>query len=213
MSTLTNKLYQSRAVILDMLKNRYFNIDSFENYTRNEIDIMFKNISPKNSIEKSPLDIHTKNNDAHNIIVKYIISSKLRQAILLNLIDEMIETQLNDYDTLILIVKDKINNIESLESYLDAYYEKNKIFIQIFWIDKLQVNITKHNYVPKHQIISEKEKENLLSKYNLNSFTQLPLIASKDPVAKYLGMKKGNVCLIERPSETGGIYQSYRYCQ
>lgn len=212
MSTLTNKLYQSRSVILDMLSERGYNVNSYMNFTRNEIDVMFKNTT-KNIIDKAPLDIIINDNKGNKVVVKYIISSKLRQSFLIQFIDEMIESQLVDGDTLILLVKDKINNIESLESYLDAYYDKNKIFVQLFWIDKLQVNITKHVMVPNHSIITEKEKDSLLNKYNLTNLTQLPLIASKDPVAKYLGMKKGDVCKIKRPSETAGIYVSYRYCQ
>jgi DNA-directed RNA polymerase subunit H (RpoH/RPB5) len=212
MSNLTNKLYQSRRVILDMVASRDFNINSYNNFTRNEIAVMSENMPAKSSSEDSPLDITINNSKSNKLLVKYVINSKLRQSVILSLIDDILTT-LNEGDTLILIVKDKINNIDTLETYLDSYYDKDKIFVQIFWIDRLQVNIMEHVMVPEHTIINETEKQNLLKEWSVSSLNQLPLILSKDPVAKYLGMKKGDVCKIKRPSETSGIYMSYRYCQ
>jgi len=212
MSTITNKLYQSRKVILDMISRRNFNISPYQNYSRNEIDIMYKNMPSKTSSEDAPLDITVTDSKQNKLIVKYVINSKLRQAFILQLIDNII-INLNKNDTLILIVKDKINNIDTLETYLDSYYEKDNIFVQIFWMEKLEVNIMEHDLVPEHVIIAESEKDNILNKWNITSFNQLPLILSKDPVAKYLGMKKGDICKITRPSETAAKYISYRYCQ
>ena len=97
----------------------------------------------------------------------------------------MIDEFVTEGDTIIFVVKDKINNIESYESLIGTYLEQNKIMVQIFWIDTLLTNITKHELVPTMRILNDEEKQDVFNKANISNYVQMPLILKTDPVAKF----------------------------
>jgi DNA-directed RNA polymerases I, II, and III subunit RPABC1 len=74
----------------------------------------------------------------------------------------------------------------------------------------LIVNITKHELVPKHELLEDQEVVKLLERYRCKR-SQLPKILVSDPVAKYYGLRRGQVVRILRKSETAGTYVTYRY--
>jgi DNA-directed RNA polymerase I, II, and III subunit RPABC1 len=78
----------------------------------------------------------------------------------------------------------------------------NKIVVETFSEQEVQVNITEHESVPKHRICTLAEKEAIFKGYCITRKEQLQQIRTSDPVAKYYGMVPGMLIEINRPSET-----------
>jgi len=75
--------------------------------------------------------------------------------------------------------------------------------------ENAKFDIMQHHLVPKHEIISKDEKEQLLKKYNI-SLKQIPFILSEDPIVKNLNAKEDDVIKITRKSPTAGESVYYR---
>ena len=73
------------------------------------------------------------------------------------------------------------------------------------------MNILEHEMVPKHEIISEEEANQILKKYRITP-DQLPLIFNTDPVAMIIGAKPGDYIKVTRKSATAGLSIIYRLC-
>ena len=70
--------------------------------------------------------------------------------------------------------------------------------------------VPNHVYVPKHEIMTKKEAEQVLKQFNCNA-TELPLIFVTDPAIIGLGVKPGDMIKITRTSGTAGQSFYYRY--
>jgi DNA-directed RNA polymerase subunit H (RpoH/RPB5) len=71
-------------------------------------------------------------------------------------------------------------------------------------------DIFEHALVPFHEILTEKEKNQLLTQFKVKPY-QMPQIKSGDPAVKAIGAKPGEVLKITRKSSTAGEHITYRY--
>lgn len=180
----------SFKTLLEMLNDRKITLSGVDlNVIHNIID---------NNSHKIGFEIILDN----KIRVLYYLSNKFKFSDLKEFYKEKQNVQLE-----MLIILDKIsdNNKKMLNNLC-----KN---IQVFRIKELQFNISQHNLQPKFTVITDQSILNdLVKTYNIDSRFQLPLILKNDPIAKYYGLKSGDVLKITRISETSGTYTNYRCC-
>jgi DNA-directed RNA polymerase subunit H len=72
-----------------------------------------------------------------------------------------------------------------------------------------KINQVKHNLIPLHEKLSEKDRTALLEKYNIES-KELPRISIKDVAIQHLDVKEKDVIKITRKSHTAGTTTFYR---
>jgi DNA-directed RNA polymerase subunit H len=72
-----------------------------------------------------------------------------------------------------------------------------------------EIDVAEHVLVPKHIILSEEEKNEVLKKYRV-SLKQLPRIIITDPAIKNMNPKIGDVVKIVRESRTAKEIVFYR---
>ena len=71
-------------------------------------------------------------------------------------------------------------------------------------------DLFKHELVPKHEILEDEEREELLAKYRVKPY-QLPRVNTSDPAIVAIGAKAGDVVKVLRESPTAGKHVAYRY--
>jgi DNA-directed RNA polymerase subunit H (RpoH/RPB5) len=101
--------------------------------------------------------------------------------------------------------------ISQLNKY-DKLFQKNGGMLQYFQIKQLMFNPTKHEYVPQHIKLREDEIADFMKKYMIRSKLDMSRIYPNDPIAKWLGLKYGDIVKIIRYNENSGESFYYRSC-
>ena len=75
--------------------------------------------------------------------------------------------------------------------------------------EKTTFVVSDHILVSHHELCTEEEKKQILTKYKAQPF-QMPRITANDPALRHLSVKVGDLIKITRNSETAGIATFYR---
>ncbi|XP_057724282.1 DNA-directed RNA polymerases II and IV subunit 5A-like [Arachis stenosperma] len=196
-------LYRIRKTVLQMLRDRGYLVSDLEiNNTIEEFKKEFDNFVGKDR-EDLVINKCKKDNPSEQIYVFFPSKRKIGVAEIKAYTKRMHSQKVFNA---ILVCQEKITEF--------AQRSITEISSQFHWVvfqeNELLFNVTEHALVPVHQVLTDAEKNALLEKYTLEG-TQLPKIQVDDPVARYYGLKPGQVVKIIKPSETAGRYVTYRY--
>ena len=163
------------------------------------------------------------NTDKTTII--FALTKKLRQDIIEELkknktnIDTIIhdpktDNKYNGKYNIILIFGNDILTTPTVTqlNLIDKVLQKKKGMLQFFQLNELQFNPTKHQLVPPHRKLNQEESTDIMTKYLIQSKLQMPIIPKTDVIAKWLGLKQGEIVEIIRHNENSGKSYYYRCC-
>jgi DNA-directed RNA polymerase subunit H (RpoH/RPB5) len=208
-------LTKTRTNLIKMLQYRKIDVSAYEKFNQDELKKMLQQSLLDKSFtnaEVGPLDMIVKNPDNSHTYVKYRLDKIKTARAIESFIEQIYDTQLKPEDKLILVAPERINiQGSSFETMLNNFYNQKGYYVQIISLPQLLINIVNHRDVPHHEVIDENDKKELLVKYNIKQ-ENLPIILRDDAMARYLGLRPGEIVRILRPSPTSGTYVSYRIC-
>ena len=107
---------------------------------------------------------------------------------------------------------------QKYEHYCAKLLKKHGLFVQLFNLRHLMFNVTKHEIQPKQEPLDlwhdGEEIATIMRTYNIvNLAKAFPVIAVSDPVAKFIGLQRGQLSKITRIGPSAGTSVSYRWCK
>ncbi|NCA30977.1 MAG: hypothetical protein EBS93_09725 [Chitinophagia bacterium] len=167
--------------------------------------------------DKFPINVQTL-----NTTILYALSKNLRKNIISDLKEKLkdgdnIKDFTNKYGgkNNIIIVFNNESISTAVKSQLNKYdkiFQKNGGHLQYFSSQQLMFNPTKHEYVPKHTKLTDEEAKEFMKEYLARSKMHMHVILQNDPIAKWIGLKHGDIVRIDRYNENSGESFSYRSC-
>jgi len=202
------QIYNSRNNILDILGDHLqYDVSEYVGFDINQVDAM-------NATDQ--LDMLLQKQDSEYNVTKtyvnYFLKGNLTDSSLRPIIEDLYQLSdtLSSDDTLIVVYDGEPT--DSLQSHLDHLFKKDKIFVVVLSIKRLQFNILDHFLVPKMKVLTQFEKDELFRLYNIINESQMPEISRYDPHALALSVRPGQVCKIIRNSPTSMNTDYYRIC-
>ena len=210
-SILISHIYNSRRVVLELMKKQGYNVNDYSNFSINEVNSMKLNNQLDMLLETNDDNV-TDETPKKKIYIRFYLASRPAPKNIQEMIDDLfiLTETLKKTDTLFIIIKDDPN--ETLVNELKHIWESEGIFIVIESIKRLQFNILEHVLVPPHRVMVESEVKQIMTKYNITDKVQFPDISRFDPVARVIGLRPGQVCNITRASKTAIEANYYRVC-
>lgn len=190
-------LFKVRKTVLEMIEDRHYNIP------KDIKDLQFENF--KLLYKTKELNISFKDNNKNVYIHFNINSSKNLGKNDLKTIVKNIQEETQDPNVLIILILKKKKNSAVKKELLNEEYNNTELFTS----KELSFNISKHVLVPKHIKLSKEEGQKILENFNVTK-KQMPKILATDPMARYLGLKLGDICKIIRNSSQIGNSNYYR---
>ena len=209
-SPLISKIYKSRNILLEILKDRGYSVDDYTDFSVTEVQAMYNNKELDMLLEHSTQK--NSNDENKKLYVKYHLTTRLGSSHIYDYVDDLfdIEEVLTSEDDLIIISKDKTN--QTIRDLVEQLFIKDKKFVNIYNFHDYLFNVLDHEMQPTFRILSNDEKQEIMKRYNIVKDKEFPDISRFDPVSQAIGVRPGQLIEIIRSSPTAVKSLYYRIC-
>ena len=209
-SPLISKIYKSRNILLEILKDRGYSVDDYTDFSVTEVQAMYNNKELDMLLEHSTQK--NSNDENKKLYVKYHLTTRLGSSHIYDYVDDLfdIEEVLTSEDDLIIISKDKTN--QTIRDLVEQLFIKDKKFVNIYNFHDYLFNVLDHEMQPTFRILNNDEKQEIMKRYNIVKDKEFPDVSRFDPVSQAIGVRPGQLIEITRSSPTAVKSLYYRIC-
>jgi DNA-directed RNA polymerases I, II, and III subunit RPABC1 len=198
MNRLETNIYNARKTILEMMKDRGYDIT--KHIEDIPLELFIETIADDN------LEILFEKDDKTKLVVYFFIEIKsISKKNFKSICDKLISKYEDDNLNIILVFPGKPSSSIKKEIINTPKY----LNIQLYQLKHLIINITKHKLQPKFKVLTDDNLKKVCSMLFVPK-EQFPKILINDPISRYYGVKPGQVFEIKRQSKSSGEYITYR---
>tara|TARA_B110000211_G_scaffold22423_3_gene23201 strand:- start:417 stop:1010 length:594 start_codon:yes stop_codon:yes gene_type:complete len=192
--TLIKKYFNARTTILEMFSDRGVTVPPNLNVSYEEFTIMFS---------KNELSMVIQDTETYYIYFHKGVKNFSKKD--LTTLTAKIFTDLSPDTHLTIVSTNKVNKTLMREI-------KTLPTSEVFILNELYFNITKHELIPEMRLLKKEEINTLMDKFEKGfSAKQFKKILVLDPISKYYGAKREDVFEIKRINTSVGLQLDYRY--
>ncbi len=201
------QLWKCRCTLREMFNDRHYEIkeESYQQFNQ-----LLENMQ---SFDELQMKFHKQSSEATVNLDECLVLFTDEQKVGVQAIKHFIHViEKNKCTHLLLVLKDSITPFgKNVLQDIQKIDTNNKLIIEVFKENELQINPTKHSLTPLHEKLSKTEKNEITKRFaksDKNEITstpniqlsQLPRILKTDPICKYYGLVRADVVRITRKS-------------
>lgn len=198
----THRLYLGRRTVLEMLKDRGYGVDQSDiDMSLAEFRTRFGEVASQDLLHRLRFSVSRLSRPSEKVLVVFGGTDEIRKQAMSTLLFQLSHD--SSRPRIMLVLQGKMN------SHARKLADQSSFQIETFLITDLLVNITKHQLLPKHEILSAEEQQSLLKKLDVQP-SQMPRMLETDPIVKYYGLEKGQILKITYDGPSTGAFVTYR---
>jgi DNA-directed RNA polymerase I, II, and III subunit RPABC1 len=203
-----DEIYKMRFTIKEMIEDRGFPGESINtSLSKDELKVLVDDFVNNDTV----FDVLVENEKRKLYVKCFYNINPERSDMILTRVNELIMrmNEMDKRDDIIFIICDP--SLEKLTESMKEWSKKQENN-SLFHYKHLIYNFSRHEMVPKHIKLTRTEANKVKTEYRLQSMIQFPGIEKMDAMARYLGLRRGDLVRIERATREGFLHVVYRVC-